>query len=476
MSFVHALLAADARRTGRGVRSALLRHRHIAPRPMGISLWQLGAEPYTAAAVAWGFGPHERHVVVPGEPRDRALAFEALAAFARAFNAWFEGPRSGLPQIVVPNAATLGLLLRLGRRLAFLPEKEPGAADPDLVRLGRHLWWLGRHVEIPGQQLVVVLTGLLASHWVTELSAFEAENLPALDAAIDPAAGLTGYEAAVAVERDPQRSAEIGPMPSAEDDEIVRELLDRFLAARRRPDADLETLRASLRAHYERCIDRGWPLLWKCLARERAFDEAAHVERRVLADREALDRHQEWVRTHGGHYRRVQTAVQAAKSLQELEEAHALVTAEEALDDRLRMLPYLANGQAIGGQVVSVDLTNTERKINKVKRPLVVVATAEPCVLPIGKELYWADDPGGRPFEVIAITATPVGGSLVTLKRTTPFREVGPPGVGDEAIFSVHHTGGGQFVSRPAEEPWTHRAPADLDQPASLEDAEEAYA
>src|SRR6185437_6636845 len=90
------------------------------------------------------------------------------------------------PQVVVANGATVELLGRLGRRLAYLSTDGPRPADPALVRLGRHLRFLWDHYAVPGQQSVVALTDLMNAHWATPQSAVERQSLPALYAFIDP--------------------------------------------------------------------------------------------------------------------------------------------------------------------------------------------------------------------------------------------------------------------------------------------------
>ena len=57
---------------------------------MAVVLWQLGAEPFSAAALGWGSRPEQRTMAVAGEPRNRDLAFAALLRFARWFNPLFE--------------------------------------------------------------------------------------------------------------------------------------------------------------------------------------------------------------------------------------------------------------------------------------------------------------------------------------------------------------------------------------------------
>ncbi|MBV9125986.1 MAG: hypothetical protein JO112_21755, partial [Planctomycetes bacterium] len=95
MNHLDITLAARAHGTGRALRSAWFRHRRLQPQPLALVLFQLGAEPFSAAAIGWG----ERHdrltLRVAGEPRNRDLAFALLLEFARWFNPRFEAPAAG---------------------------------------------------------------------------------------------------------------------------------------------------------------------------------------------------------------------------------------------------------------------------------------------------------------------------------------------------------------------------------------------
>ncbi|XXX81374.1 hypothetical protein WMF30_21680 [Sorangium sp. So ce134] len=461
MSYLEALLVADARRLRRAQRSAAVRHRHLTQRPLGMLLYQLGAEPFTAAAVAWGFGPKDRKLAVPGEPRDRELAFRALMVVARDVNAWFEGTgRNEPPQVVVANRATLALLARLGRRLAYLPTTGALPADPEFVRFGRHLRFLADRARHPGQQLVVVLTELLSSHWVPELSGLEVQHLPALEAAIDPPRGKGAHEAAREAER-----LEIGPMPAAEDDEKVDVLLSAFNAerGRRTEEKVVARLRKPIEAHYSALVDRGWPILWRCLDRERGYSEAAHVERRWKEDLAALHRHIDWVVKKGLPYRTRQTSAQAARTLRAAEEAQRLLEAEEAIDDPLRMIPTLLANQGVVGTVRRVDGEHYEQgPKNRVRRPLVELETAERCALPVGKELWWTQTAEKREYVITDIRHSAKGDtSIVTLRLETGSAQELPK-KGETAIFSVHNLSSNAFFMLPEKAPWTHRDP-DLD-------------
>lgn len=478
MSYVEALLVAEARKQGRGVRSALVRHRGLTRRPLGLLFWQLGAEPFTAAAVAWGFGPKDCQVVVPGEPRDRELAFRELTKVAHAFNAWFEGPRDEAPQIVLANRGNLTLMGRLGRRLAFLPTDGDDPADPELVRFGRHLLFLAKRARFPGQQLVIVLTELMSSHWITELSKLEAQNLPALEAAIAPPKGKTGHAAAFDVENDPER-IEVGPLPGAKDDTKVGALLTVFnqqrsaSGERSTDEAVVGPLRRPIEQHYRRLVARGWPLLWRCLERERGFAEARSVPVRWEKDIEALDRHIEWIQKTGGRVRTRQTSAQAAYTLHGYEDAQKQLEAAEALDDRLRMLPYLESNQALGGRVVAVDLEHREQGTrNRVKRQRVTIETEDRCTIVVGKELYWTETPNAAPYEIESVE--PIArGSRVVLKHTTG-RAPKYPEDGVDVIFSIHHGPEGFMLMLPRAVPWTHTPHEDAED-ESLEEPTEVW-
>lgn len=457
MSYLQALLVADARRAGRAQRSASVRHRRLTRRPLAILPWQLGAEPFTAAAVAWGFEPGTPRLAVPGEPRDRELAFRALTLLARDFNRWFEGPeREEPPQVVVANRGALGLLGRLGRRLAYLPTDGERPADPELVRFGRHLRFLFDRARFPGQQLLVVLTDLLSSHWTSELSDLETQSLPALASTIDPPAGKLAHEAAFDAE-----SVEIGPLPTGRDDHRVDALIARFNESRGRntDEAVVAPLRKPIEEHYAHLVHRGWDLIWRCLDRERLYPEALHVTRRWEEDKAALDRHIDWVTVRGLPYRTRQTSEQAARTLRGWEEAQRLLEAEEAIDDPLRMIPTLLANQGLAGVVTRVDREHFEPGAKRrVRRPLLEIQTEERCALPAGKRLWWTRTPGKTEYVLLDAQPLSGGGSQVMLQlETSADQELPVPGT--VAIFSRHHTKGDPPLTLPESAPWTHVEP-----------------
>src|SRR5262249_49356551 len=147
-------------------------------------------------------------------------------------------------------------------------------------------------------------------------------------------------------------------------------------------------------------------------------------------------RHLDWV-ARGGRRRTRQTPRQAAMLLRNLEEAKKLLEAEEACNDPLRMIPYLLENKAVQGCVVAIERSYKELiKKRRMARPLVTIRSADPCHMPVGKELWWAANPNGKAYEVHSIRTAPDGQTIVTLKLTTSADAV-MPSLGEVACFSI---------------------------------------
>lgn len=470
MNHLDVSLAARAHRSGRALRKAQFLHRHLERRPLAVVLYQLGAEPFAAAAIGWGDSDSHFTFQVAGEPRNRDLAFALLLDFAKWFNARFELPAANretisrgdyeftrarsAPQVVVANSATARMLDRLGRRLAYLPTTGPRPADEALVRLGRHLRFLAKHSWMPGQQLLVSLTDLVNDHWMSAQSELERQSLAALDSFIDHPGGMHGFEAAASVEDD-----SVGPIPAAEDDERLEPLVERLneLRSGRSTPSVVKPLLTAIEDHYRPLVERAWQLLWRCRNREAMFTEAPSVERRWIKDREAYTAHIDWM-ARGGLRRTRQTPRQAAMTLRELEEAQRLLDAEEACDDKLRMIPYLLQHKAVRGRVVEIDRSHRELAIKRtVQRPLITLHSPDACLMPVGKELWWSDQPGGREYVIHALKPAPHGGSIVILKLMTGRSAAALPALQSEVCFSFHNTCPAPPLTLPKSEPWCHR-------------------
>lgn len=473
MSF-QAMLAARAHVEGRAQPTALYRHRGLSSDPLCLVAWQLGAEPYSVGAIAIGRRDAGFALFVPGYPLDRDLLFAALLDFAKAFCPAFEGYMRGpceavihrgeelavpmeLPQILVANMGTIHLLGRLGRRLAYLSTTGANAADPLLPRLGRHLMWIAEHAQLPGQQLILPATQLLAQHYAAALSALEAQSLFAMDAWIDPPDGTHGFHAAEQAERQA-----VGPVPAPEDGQRVHTLMKTFNEKRagRKDPKTVQDLSRDLRMLYDDMTAATWRLIWKVIDRERTKTEAASVERRARADRFAYASHIQWMLgpVEGRRKTRL-TPRAAALRLAELEQANRLLTAEEAIDDPLRMAPHLLAGKALAGDVIGRD--DTRRELiggRNYRRPSVTLRTQEPCLIPAHTELWWTSNPNGREW-LIDRVVTSGDGSMVTLVlQTNRFDAEDLPAIGSRACFSQFNTRPGYELILPTEAPWTHRS------------------
>lgn len=470
MNQLDVALAARAFRAGQAVRSANFRHRHLLKDPLTLVLWQLGGEPFSAAAIGYGRRRQDLRLIVTGDPRNRDLAFAALMELAGWFNQRFElaaadrewiqkgsaetSQARTAPQVVVANEATVEMIGHLGRRLAYLPMDGPMPAPPELVRLGQHLLFLHRHSRTAGQQLIVSLTDLLAQHWATPLSAFESQSLAAFNAYISPQAGIHGFHAAVQSERDA-----LGPMPAAADDQRLEPLVEQFNFQRgkRTDPATIRPLVVPIRNHYRPLVQRTWEQIWECFDREVSWPEASSVDRRWKADREAYTQHIDWT-AQNGRTRTRQTARQAAVRLGKLEDAKTRLQAEEACEDPLKMIPYILLNKAVQGRVVRIDADHREKaNVQMVRRPLVTILSLDPCLIPRGKELWWTGAADGRPYVVHEVRPDTGGGSIVTLKLTTSSRGTPLPAIRSQACFSIHTTKEAWFANLPPAEPWSHR-------------------
>jgi hypothetical protein len=374
--------------------------------------------------------------------------------------------------VVVANTASAELLGRLGRRLAYLGNTGTSPADPDLVRLGRHLLFLRDHSAVAGQQLLVTMTELLKTHWATAQSAPERESLAALDAWIDPRPGSTGFEAAARAE-----ALSAGPLAPGDTEEALQPLVERF-NRQRSGRSDVETVRpllAPLVEFYRPLVEAAWTLVWRCWARERELAEAHSVAGRWQIDRQAYTWHVDWL-ARCGLRRTRPTARQAAATLHRLERAGERLEAEEACDDPLRLVPALLTHQAVRGRVVCIDRQHREPgKTRSVARPLVTIASAQLCRMVPGKKLWWTEEPDGREYLVRGVRALPEGGSEVTLALQTS-RPGRLPGVGTQTCFSVYSTGSGYVPPLPHEPPWTHTTAVPVTPPEDIEEVTEAEA
>jgi hypothetical protein len=123
-------------------------------------------------------------------------------------------------------------------------------------------------------------------------------------------------------------------------------------------------------------------------------------------------------------------------------------------------VPYVLSNDALVGRVVKVDHEHREQgPARMVSRPVVTVEIAEPCVMPVGKELYWTKTPNAAVYVLAAVEpAKGVRPARVILTHQTGYSRVERPPIGAEVTFSIHHTGGSPPLTLPSTRPWTHEA------------------
>jgi hypothetical protein len=450
------------------VRSALYRHRMVEDDPIFLVAWQNGFDPFAACAIAIGKAHAAPELFVMTGARDLDSEAREYGALATRFCALFDAygiatdtmAHQGrplevpvwLPQVIVPNSATVQLLGRIGRRLARAEHRDRTLAG-NLRRFAGHLLWLVRHADLPGQQILLPLTEYLNAHYRTAMSMLECQSLFALDAWIDPPEGMRGFEAAGEAER---RSA--GPALKPEDAAEAARLLSLLDEARKRgseTDPRAVRARAALTDLYCGITEPAWRLLIRIARRERGRPAAAYLSGRADRDRIAYALHLDRLERALGFAYGIpltESAREAALRRDELERAAELLQVEEALDDPLRMLPLILTGEAVEGTVLTSELREESGA-------RVVLRTDERCLLPPGTQLWWTGRPSGQGWCLESVEPVSDGSRLTFGLRSLRNAVADVPRRGARAVFSPLHfddhlTRG---ISLPARAPWTHR-------------------
>jgi hypothetical protein len=481
VSAIEALLAAYSAREGIAHRFGNFRHRHLVEAPIAIVAFQLGGEPFSVAALAHGQSSAQYDLAVPGQPLDRAQLFRSLLPVARWFNKLFElpwglrtpvtvgirNPRAVVqapyaPQVIVTNTGTVKLLGKLGRRLAYLPTEAtvggPPAAPLELIRFGRHLLFLARQHREPGQQLILDMTTLATESWVTAQTATERANLASVDAWIAPPS-RDGFNAATVAER-----VSAGPIPSPDVERDIADLMEQLNQAQKAKDRPAEArARAAITTMYRGLVDPAWALLWRVRDREAAWpEEPLYTPRRVKEDALQYSEHMGWMDGPVGGRRRTRDSVRGAIfARRHAETAASLVTAEEACSDPIRMIGYMLDHKAVEGQVDAFDFDHTEVKPGNSRAtnvPRLRLMTASPSMVPVGKELWWTQEPSKVRVVVESVKSDRRGqASILTLKVMEGVSAAQPLRTAATACFSIlsTHTFGGR-VQFAGADPFTH--------------------
>jgi hypothetical protein len=168
-----------------------VRHVAIADRPLVFVGLTLAGEANAPLAAMLGEDQDSASLLVVTQPRNRDERFEFAARLARVVLDYLgdrdtalraaspdDGSEPGefwrkMPQIIVPNQATVGFLRLLGRSTRFRRADGEYPVDPAVPVLGRWLTWLAERAEMPGSCLLLAATRALAMHWASGQSEVE---------------------------------------------------------------------------------------------------------------------------------------------------------------------------------------------------------------------------------------------------------------------------------------------------------------
>jgi hypothetical protein len=145
--------------------------------------------------------------------------------------------------------------------------------------------------------------------------------------------------------------------------------------------------------------------------------------------------------------------------LDDWEAAQSRYESAQVLEDEYALLGAISEGQAMVGEVITVDTANRELGPSGTRmtaRPLITLSMTEPCPFPVSTELWWTEQQKVRVLVESAVSS-PSGGSTVVLKVVAGMRgEL--PRQGDRVYFTIYHSSGSWSLSAPIPRttPWTH--------------------
>jgi hypothetical protein len=474
LSTLVALARAEAVAAGRAQPIATVRHLHVHDRPLVLIPLALAGEANAPLAAMLGTSPTDRHLLVVGQPRNRAerFAFAAdLAALVVPYAQSFAGVSEAVavdrgrdvryrfadaPQIWVPNAGGAEFLKLLGRSTRFRRVDGDYPVPPSVPLLGRWLTFFAASAEVPGSSLLLNAVQALGLHWVTGQSAAEDAQLAVL------LAWLTGGATAA-------RAAENGPVAGpATDPDFDNHVLAPLISASS-PD---------LPGVLEELLLPTWQQMWEALALLRELPAGARVGSRWDTDRDAYSGFVQGLEEGAPPQPRRDGAVAAAARLQRLENAAARYAVQRAFDDPLVMAEYRLAGAAFGG---TVTLANPDRIDDTGKRPVlrprIMVATTEPVRVEPGAALTSPARPAQKAKVILVTVQSGSTDVLLELSGGMGRKLVAEPGsvpeVGESLLFTTlseaYRPGGA--LPEPEQTPWTHGGPP-VYSPARLDQQE----
>jgi hypothetical protein len=452
-----------------------VRHTYISDRPLVFIPLTLAGEANAPLAAMLGDDRRAPRLLIVPQPRnrDRRFAFaadlgRALLSYVDSFARHQEEVRgrfrfSDAPQILVPNLGGVGFMRLFGRSTRLRRTYGEYAVAPVVPLLGRWLTFFAERAEHPGSSLLLPMTSTLGAHWATGQSSVEDANLAALLAWIDPTAGQSPFEAALAAE-DPLLFPPAGPITDPGfDAERLEPAISRFARTDGHPRA-LSQLEDALRSQ----LAPTWDLMWRAVDVLSRVTPGAHVAGRWAEDRDAYTNYVNYLNGENPlPQARRDSAVAAARRLNRLERAQAAFDAQRALDDPLVMAEFRLAGEAFAGTVVAaspdrIDASGPRRKL----RPHITVRTRDPLRLGVFREVSSPSRPA-QTAQILSVTAQADGSRDVLLELSGGMGRslTAPPGaipaLDEQVTFSTVSDAfqpSGQWPEVD-DTPWTHGGP-----------------
>ncbi|MDV9169025.1 hypothetical protein R6V09_02575 [Streptomyces sp. W16] len=501
MSTLRVAAALEATATGRAVPVTILRHVHIADRPLVLIPLNLAGEACAPLAAMVGTNRDAPVLLVVPNPKDRTdrIRFAAQLAghvlpycerfatdtepyeYGRGKAKELRERSTDAPQLIVPNPASVGFLRLLGRSTRFRRTEGPYAVDPAVPRLGQWLSWFTDQNEFPTSSLMPALTRMLTAHWATGQSPTEDAHLPALMGWIDPPPDTDGPTAARQAQ-DPSRFPPAGPATDPVFDGILTELYRAIGQApgERHRAAAIRQLEVQLRTQ----LLPTWRLMWRGLDLLRDRPAGRSVVSRWQTDRDRFTGFAAYVADGGLPQGRWEHASGAARRLARLEDASDRYESERAFDDPLVMAEYELSGEAVVGVVTAAAPSRmiVAPSGRQLLRPLLTLSLPRPGRLHVRDEMR-SPARAGQKAEVLAIRRTEEGPYEIDFELSGGMgrsqRPPAPPGTVPELGEEVCYTSLPVFT-RPAalpddeSTPWTHGGPPQPHAPTD-DDANEAW-
>jgi hypothetical protein len=485
MTLLTTLARLQAAETGRAVPLSRVRHRRLASPPLVIIPLTLAGDPANPVATMTGTARSRSQLLTVAQPRNRNLRLAFLTSLAQTILGYIASrqqateivPGKGkreerrryaqAPQVIVPNRAARDYLGLLGRATRFQQVDGPYAVDPAVPALGKWLTFLADKADQPGSALLADLTGFLAEHWATGQSPLEDANLAAQLAWIDPPAGMTGLQAALAAE-DPLRCPPAGPATDPGFDQAVLEPLVRNYdrAANAGHDTGMKRAAAEIEDALRGQLEPTWEAVWNAIALLQALPETSSAERRWANDRDSFTSYVGYLAEDGRPQPRRDSAAAAAARLDRLERAQAAYDAERAMEDPYILAGLRTTGEAFAGQVIFADPSRatTSGAGRRILRPRFTVRTVDPVRIEADRDLACPSRPGHK-ARIVAVARSGESADVVLevvagMGTIVKPRSGGVPAVGEQVSYTIDpgYWGPRQFPSAD-QTPWTHGGP-----------------